>query len=268
MNTPFLKWPGGKRWVASTIADLIRPRLSGTYYEPFLGGGAVFFELSPLTSVLSDINPDLINTYQMVQTDPEGVIRRVKSYPVSKNQYYSIRDNTYDDPLDQAARFLYLNRTAFGGMYRLNKAGKFNVPYGGGERTPAPLWKNNLVSQASVALSNTQLIVRDFEEALSAAGAGDAVYCDPTYTVAHDRNGFIRYNESNFSWNDQKRLAVAAAKAEARGAFVVITNAHHPSLRELYPTARERVLTRASRMSANATKRRKVHEYLLVMEGN
>lgn len=267
MNEPFLKWPGGKRWVASTIADLIRPRLSGTYYEPFLGGGAVFFALSPLTAVLSDINQDLINTYQIVKTDPEGVIRRVKSYPVSKKQYYVIRDSSYDDPLDQAARFLYLNRTAFGGMYRLNKAGKFNVPYGGGERTPAPLWKNKLVSRASVALSAAQLIARDFEEALSSAASGDAVYCDPTYTVAHDRNGFIRYNESNFSWSDQKRLAVAAAMAADRGAFVIVSNAHHPSLRELYPSARGRVLTRASRMSINPTKRREVQEYLLVMDG-
>lgn len=262
---PFIKWPGGKRWAASQIAELIAVSLSGTYFEPFLGGGAVFFHLRPLKAVLADVNEDLIATYRTVRRDRSAVIGRLRRYRVTEEDYYRMRERSPTDPVARAARFLYLNRTAFGGVYRLNLEGRFNVPYGGGERTPAILWQTDILAHAARALRKAQLKVSDFESILNQARTGDVAYCDPTYTVAHDNNGFVRYNERNFSWSDQKRLAAAAAAATRRGATVIISNAHHASIRELYPAAQFITLTRISRITPKASHRRPVDELLIAL---
>jgi DNA adenine methylase len=265
MSLPFLKWPGGKRWAAPIIARLLAESLTGTYYEPFLGGGAVFFHLQPKKAVLSDINPDLIETYVAVQRNPDGVLERLQRLRVSKREYYRIRSEVPNGELLRAARFLYLNRTAFGGIYRLNHEGEFNVPYGGGKRTPNILWKNELITKSSESLVGTKILCRNYETILSDAGQGDAVYCDPTYTVTHDRNCFVRYNEMNFAWADQQRLALAVARAVERGATVVVSNAHHPAVLDLYPNAEVRTLSRTSCVSRDPNKRRSVEEYLFVL---
>jgi len=262
---PFLKWPGGKRWAAETIANLIRGYLVGTYYEPFLGGGAIFFHLLPERAVLSDINSELVLVYKTIQSDCKAVLSKVKKMAVGKEEYYRIRAMTFQSDIEKTARFLYLNRTAFGGIYRLNRSGKFNVPFGGGQRTPALLWERNLLKDASIALDSVSIRCTDFQKTISLAGPGDVVYCDPTYTVAHDRNAFIRYNEKNFSWDNQKSLATAAKAAVTRGATVLISNAHHGSIRELYPDARVRHLKRYSGVSTDSAKRREVREYLFIL---
>ena len=267
MTLPFLKWPGGKRWVASTIAAIIREResLKGIYYEPFLGGGAVFFTLRPHRAVLSDINTELINVYAMVQNQPDAVLHEIQALPVTQEDYYRIRAWEPEDPVLRAARFLYLNRTAFGGIYRLNRQGQFNVPYGGGERTPGVLWGNDLLKKASKALAGVEIRHNDFGPILRSAREGDVIYCDPTYTVAHDTNGFVRYNERNFSWADQERLATAAHMAVERGALVIVSTAHHPTVKALYPKAEVRVLERRSLVSAKSDRRRMVYEYLFIL---
>jgi len=261
---PFLKWPGGKRWAAARIAAMIRPRLSGRYFEPFLGGAAVFFSLRPTQCVLSDINPDLINTYRVVRDRIPSLIAGIRALRVSESTFYELRSRTPSDLVVRAARFLYLNRTAFAGMYRLNSKGEFNVPYGG-ERTPDALWKGSLLKDASVALRRADLCACDFEFVLDAARAGDVVYCDPTYTVVHNNNGFKRYNEKNFSWADQERLARAAARAVRRGASVLVSNAHHFEICKLYRGAQFLSLTRPSTLSVNPDKRREVNEYLIIL---
>jgi len=265
---PFLKWPGGKRWVAETIAKFIRKHLAGTYYEPFLGGGAVFFHLLPEKAVLADINSDLVLAYQTVQSEYEAVLEEVRAMDVSKQEYYRIRAMVPRTNITKTARFLYLNRTAFGGMYRLNSNGQFNVPFGGGQRTPAPLWERDLLKNASDALHGITIMCADFEQTINMAGAGDVIYCDPTYTVTHDRNAFVRYNEKNFSWADQKRLAKAAKAAVVRGATVLVSNAHHSSIRELYLDAQVRHLKRRSLVSTDPAKRCEVREYLFIMTPN
>ena len=261
---PFIKWPGGKRWAARRIVDLINTHLpTGTYFEPFLGGGAVFFRLRPQRAILADINSDLIRMYRTVRRNPCEVIRRLRLHLVSEDQYYRIRSLEPKDSVARAARFLYLNKTAFGGIYRLNLKGKFNVPYGGGERTPEVLWKTDVLERAAVALRSAQLRTSDFESVIDSAGRGDVVYCDPTYTVSHDNNGFIRYNERNFSWADQERLANAAFRAAHRGARVIISNAHHASIKRLYRGARFNTLSRASTITPNSALRRSVKELLI-----
>ena len=262
---PFLKWPGGKRWAASHVVPLIQKNLTRRYFEPFLGGGAIFFSLLPEKAELSDINEDLINTYNAVRDHHVAVIHALRQLRVTKRNYYEIRSAAPHAPIERAARFLYLNRTAFGGMYRLNLAGEFNVPYGGGERTPDVLLESDMLIAASKALKRATTKQSDFESQVDSAGKGDVVYCDPTYTVAHDRNCFVRYNERNFSWADQERLACCARRARSRGAMVIVTNAHHRSIRALYPQSHFNSLGRLSLVSTDPLKRRAVQEYLIIV---
>jgi DNA adenine methylase len=262
---PFIKWPGGKRWAAANIAELVTLHLSGTYFEPFLGSGAVYFHLLPKRSVLADINEELIDTYRAVRDDSEAVIGTLRRYRVTADAYYRIRAWQPGTPKAKAARFLYLNRTAFGGIYRVNLMGEFNVPFGGGERTPALLWETNILELAAKALRRARLKVGDFQPLIDSAGPGDVVYCDPTYTVAHDNNGFVRYNERNFSWSDQKRLADASFRAARRGATLIISNANHSSIKRLYPSARFKTLTRMSTVTPYSNQRRPVEELLIVV---
>ena len=263
---PFLKWPGGKRWLAKQIAFIIRRQLRRRYFEPFLGGGAVFFRLQPKNATLSDINSELINAYQQVRDHPKAILRDLKKEKVTKNNYYLIREKQTGCPLKRTVRFLFLNRTSFGGIYRLNSRGEFNVPYGGGERTPSTLWEDNIITNASIVLKGIRLLVCDFENVMEMASKGDVVYCDPTYTVAHENNGFLRYNERNFSWDDQKRLSKAARRAVKRGATVVVSNAAHDSLRELYWPDKPLVHVRSSLVSPDPAFRRPIREWLFVLK--
>ena len=160
---PFLKWPGGKRWLVPEIIKLIKGYNYGIYREPFLGGGALFFALQPDNSVLSDINSDLINTYYQVKHNSRLVLQCLRPLPVNQVTYNYFRDSCPASPLERAVRFLYLNRTAFGGMYRLNKRGEFNVPFGGGERTTAPRWEYGLVTLSARVLQRARLLAVDFE---------------------------------------------------------------------------------------------------------
>ena len=263
---PFLKWPGGKRWIAREIASLVKTKLTNIYYEPFLGGGAIFFALQPDQAILSDINGDLINAYLAVQNQPiERLITELQRLSVDSETYYQVRDSHPREQLERAVRFLYLNRTAFAGIYRLNRQGKFNVPYGGGERTPNVLWERNLLKNAALALRKASVKCADFEEMFKKAGPGDVVYCDPTYTVVHDSNGFVRYNERIFSWSDQERLARCARTAMTQGVTVFISNAHHSSIRKLYPDATVRLLRRNSLVSTSAKHRREITECLITL---
>jgi len=263
---PFLKWPGGKRWLATRIVDLVKPALTGTYYEPFLGGGAVFFALNPMRALLSDANAHLVEAYNEVRDNPEAIVRNLKRMRVSSAQYYKIRASTPQTSLGRATRFLYLNRTAYGGMYRVNRFGVFNVPFGGGERTPTPLWESNLVLRASEALKGRIISTADFEEVMDGARSGDVIYCDPTYTVAHNKNGFVRYNEKNFAWSDQERLASAAKRCCRRGVMVIISNAAHHSICDLYPDASILDVTRMSLLGRLPASRRRVTEVLVILK--
>lgn len=262
---PFLKWPGGKRWILPYIKGLLDGRAFDRYIEPFLGGGAVFFGLRPDRAVLSDINLDLITTYRQVKESPLEILDRLKVLAVDAPTYYRLREWEPTSEFDRAVRFLYLNRTAFAGMYRLNREGRFNVPFGGGQRTPESLWRDKLLLKASAALSDANILSADFEDTIQAAGEGDFVYCDPTYTVAHNNNGFIRYNERNFSWNDQRRLARVAAQAAERGATVLVSNAVHQEIRDLYPTAPAHLLDRQTLLCPRANKRGSTQEYVFVI---
>jgi DNA adenine methylase len=264
---PFLKWPGGKRWAVKCIVEKINRWLGpgGTYYELFLGSGAVFFALMPHTAVLSDINGDLINTFMVVRDYPDQVRRALRRIPVNRHTYYTIRNSKPRTIMSKAVRFLYLNRTAFAGLYRLNNKGQFNVPFNGGERDASALFETSILEDAAVCLQNAEMLESDFEPILKMAGAGDVVYCDATYTVKHTNNGFARYNEIIFSWHDQVRLFNAAGDAATRGATVIVSNTCHSSINKLYKNAKRITLARTSTICPNPNHRIAVKESLFIL---
>ncbi len=264
-HKPFLKWPGGKRWLCPKLLEVISGFEYRRYFEPFLGGGALFFALRPTTAILSDVNPDLINLYRQVRRIPHRLIEDLRKIPVTDETYNALRAETACGKVRSAVRMLFLNRTGFAGMYRLNRNGEFNVPYGGGHRRHEILWKNNLILNAAEALRDAQLHCADFETVLGRARKGDLVYCDPTYTVAHNNNGFVRYNEANFRWADQVRLASACTRLRARGVTVLVSNAFHREIKSLYSDAVIYVAERASNLCPSAEKRRVTKEYLFVL---
>lgn len=229
---PFLKWAGGKRWLTKRIIELAQP-LGGKYIEPFLGSGAVFFALGPTQAILSDANFDLINTYEAIRNNPQRIFKLLRRHQRlhSYDYYYQIRSYKPRCEFRRAARFIYLNRTCWNGLYRVNRSGEFNVPIGTKSTVIMPTddW-----AAMSRRLKPAKLVCGDFENSIEEAEDGDLVFADPPYTVKHNFNGFIKYNDALFSWSDQIRLRDALLRARLRGAKVIVTNAHHESIRDLY----------------------------------
>lgn len=229
---PFLRWAGGKRWLADnesiTIPNATR------YVEPFLGGGAMFFSRPAGVALLADINPYLINTYTWMKSDAPILFDLVQAHfdAHSSEHFYRVRSALGRDTLADAAAFIYLNRACFNGLFRVNLAGKFNVPIGSKlyelrDRAEFALWGERL--------ANAEIIMSDFESVIDSCQRGDFIFVDPPYTVNHNSNGFIEYNEKIFSWEDQVRLSKCLWRAKERGCTFLLTNADHDSVRGLYP---------------------------------
>lgn len=261
---PFLRWAGGKRWLAPALVAVGARSQSSRLFEPFLGGGAFFFALRPSVAVLSDTNAELINTYTALRDGPEQLIEKLALLATSPDVYYALRDANPKTPVDRAVRFLYLNRTAFNGLWRVNQRGSFNVPYGCKPGTV--LCDADRIRACSQALTGTQIVTKDFREILATPIAGDLVYLDPPYTTSHNDNGFKRYNEKLFSWSDQQALAEIATDLSERGVAVIATNACHNALNSLY--ARDSfvacAVSRTSRMAARNEYRMRTEEAVLV----
>lgn len=232
-----MRWAGGKRWLARQLAPLLLSRMqsSCTYLEPFLGSGAMFFAIQPLKAILSDLNEDLITTYKQVASSPEIITNHLRSIPSTRMDYEEIRRCQPKSQIEKAIRFIYLNRNCFGGLYRENKAGYFNVPYGGGDRNHYKMCVDSLISKAAVLLnqSDVELNVCDFEHTIKRAKDGDIIYCDPTYREV-TRRQFDRYGRIIFNWDDQARLAELALDASRRGAIVIVSNTTCNGIRDLY----------------------------------
>lgn len=252
MPDPFLKWAGGKRWLVGR--QHWQPEQYRSYVEPFLGGGSVFFALEPACGILNDRNKELMNMYRVLRDSPEQLREELQEHQRlhSARHYYDVRAATLDDRLERAARFLYLNRACWNGLYRVNRNGEFNVPKGTKDKV---FFETDDYAGASRALRKVKLRSTDFEKIIDKAEAGDFVFVDPPYTVKHNLNGFVRYNERIFSWADQERLAGAVERASRRGCLVAVTNADHESVRELYDFAEYSPLTRSSVLAADARKR-------------
>ncbi len=258
--SPFLKWPGGKRWLAPLLTPIIRRELKGLYYEPFVGGGAVFFNLKPERAVLSDINAELITALGTVCERTNDVIQKILTFANDKECYYRARSTKPRTAIMAAARFIYLNRTCWGGLYRLNRRGEFNVPFGNSGRPVCPV---SAIRSCAGAFKNATLQCSDFGEVMLQAEKGDAIYADPPYSLRGKNNGFLRYNDKLFSWEDQKRLAKVSSRIARRGVFIVISGIWHEDLLSLYPGWWSLRLSRKSLVSGNVKGRRLISELLL-----
>lgn len=236
----------------------------GTYFEPFLGSGAIFFSLKPKKAYLSDTNNDLIELYQVIREQPEQFTQSLLIHQNnhSKEYYYQIRDSSPKTRLQKAARLLYLNRTCWNGLYRVNLKGRFNVPIG--TKSSVILETDDFISTSKL-LRRAEIVCKDFEEVINITKHGDLLFVDPPYTVQHNTNNFIKYNEKIFSWGDQIRLKETLLKAKARGVQIIVTNADNPSIIELYSDiGKYYQLKRHSVLSGNPSKRGPTTEALFL----
>ncbi|MBK7579639.1 MAG: DNA adenine methylase [Myxococcales bacterium] len=232
---PVLKWAGGKTQLLPEILARL-PAQIGTYFEPFIGGGAVFFALASQArfrrAVLSDRNPDLVAVYRALKEDVESVIRALGRLQHSKAEYYRVRALRPRGLAQRAARIVYLNKTGYNGLYRVNRSGQFNVPFGS-YKNPNICDAANLRAAAAV-LSDVEIEVADFEESVSRARAGDAVYLDPPYVPLSKTASFTAYDRHPFGPGEHQRLAQVFADLERRGVHAVLSNSDTPETRSLY----------------------------------
>lgn len=244
-------------------ADLL-PKTFNRYIEPFLGGGSVYFHLQPSKALLGDTNPDLIAAYRGIKQNWKGVVRSLQyhSRKHSDDYYYSVRDKRPREAIPRASRMIYLNRTCFNGIFRVNLQGEFNVPRGTKDSVLLDTDRFDVMSQL---LQGADIHVADFEVLINEAKSGDFVFADPPYTVRHNLNGFVKYNEKLFSWQDQERLAEALIRAKRRGVHILATNANHSTIRELYADHGFNLITtsRFSSISASSQHRKQFDELII-----
>jgi DNA adenine methylase len=258
---PFVKWAGGKRWLAAHIQKITPNGWNGHYYEPFVGGGALFFALKPKRATLSDVNEELITTYLAIRNCPDEVIQSLDSYPFSKQFFYDLRKRSPRTGHTIAARFLFLNKTCWNGLYRVTKEGKFNTPFGRYENPT--ICDEERIRAASKLLKRATMLAGDFERQVRRAKAGDFVYFDPPYITGHQNNGFLKYNSQLFSWSDQERLAKLAIELTTKGVHVLISNADQNSVVRLYEGFRYHQISRRSLIGGQVKSRGIVTEALL-----
>lgn len=257
----FVRWAGGKSWLVPHIKKLIAPIQINHYHEPFLGGAATFFALDlPRRSYLSDVNDDLINAYLQIKKSPEEVIQRLDSFQNTKDEYYRVRSMHFTDNIERAAQFIFLNQTSYNGLYRVNRKGEYNVPYGNREEWH---YDADRIRRCSKKLYNTRITCGDFEINKYRIKHNDLVFLDPPYTVSHNNNGFIEYNKNLFSIKDQKRLSLFIDFIKRRGAFYILTNANHEAIQMIFQKGdRKIILERNSLIGGKEAKRGKTSELI------
>lgn len=257
----FLRWAGGKSWLVRRITDLFGDVEFERYHEPFLGGGSFFFAASASSpSFLSDKNEALIETYQSIKDECEEVISYLREYDNTSEYYYRVRSSVGKSSAERAAQFIYLNQTSFNGIYRVNLRGVYNVPYGHRAKN---FLEEGVLRAASRSLRNASLFARDFEESLGNIQKGDLVFIDPPYTVSHNNNGFIKYNKSLFSLDDQYRLAQYIEAVKEIGASFILTNAAHAKIKEIFEAGDRHIqVSRASLVGGKLAQRGAVDEFI------
>ncbi len=263
VGKPFLKWAGGKRQLLGDIWPHL-PARYGRYFEPFIGGGALFFALGPPRAVLTDVNERLIRAYKGVRDDVDTVIELLRGYPHDATFFYRFRDVDIDKKTDAqvAAWFVYLNKTGFNGLYRVNRDNKFNVPFG---RYANPkICDERALRSCSAALKKAELLMCDFAAAVAQAKRGDFVYFDPPYVPLSATSSFTSYTKGGFGAEDQERLRDVACKLKKRGVHVLLSNSSAPFVRDLYKGKFDLVEVSATRsVNSKATARGAITELLL-----
>lgn len=228
---PFLRWAGGKRWLLKELKNYLPTNGFNQYHEPFLGGGAIYFHLQPKQSYLSDLNEELIECYSSIKEEVDEVIQHLKTFKNTKEDYYKIRKQNFKSSAKRSAKFIYLNKASFNGIYRVNQKGEYNVPYG--YRKTLSYDYDNL-KKISQVLTNTNIYPSDFYNIVDNVKKNDLVFLDPPYTVTHNNNGFFQYNKNLFSLESQYKLAKMIHELKEIGAYYILTNAAHPDVKEIF----------------------------------
>ncbi|MBI4117685.1 MAG: DNA adenine methylase [Parcubacteria group bacterium] len=269
---PFVKWVGGKRQLLSQFRLLglyppfgFNPQES-TYFEPFVGGGAVFFDLLPDNAVLSDMNHELVTTYNVIKNDVESLILSLKKHQIDKDYFLSVRayDVSQLTDVEIASRFIFLNRTCFNGMYRVNSKGGFNVPFGR-YNNPLICDEQNL-RKVSDALQSVEIKKQDYKEVLKHAQKGDFVYFDPPYYPVSRTASFTAYTSESFLEKEQTELRDTFVKLASRGCYVMLSNSDTPFINELYSNLDGIRLSKVSAgraINSDASKRGKISEVVI-----
>ncbi len=265
--SPVIKWVGGKTKLLPDLTSRL-PSSWRRYYEPFAGGAALFWRVAPQRAVLADMNPDLIGLYTALRRDVSGVIKRLEHHRThhSEAHYYDVRTRWNDRDIawtsaDRAATFIYLNKTCFNGLWRVNRSGAFNVPIG--RYVDPPICVPDTLRAAHAALQETELRCGDYKTAIADAGKGDFVYFDPPYDPVTPTANFVSYTASAFGPDQQRELAETAQKLVAKGARVMLSNSDTPFIRSLYKGMRiDRVMC-ARAINSNASKRGDVAEVIV-----
>ena len=266
---PILKWVGGKRQLLNDILPLIKSK--GTYIEPFLGGGAVLFAHQPKKAIVNDYNSELMNVYQVIKTHPEQLIQLLQTHHDnnSEDYYYKIREldrsTEYKElsPVKKASRIIYLNKTCYNGLYRVNSSGYFNSPYG--------KYKNpNIVNAPTIrAMSkyfndnDITLLQGDYKEALKKARKGSFVYLDPPYMPISSSANFTSYTENGFGYQQQEELKKECDKLRKKGIKFIQSNSDCPEIRELYKEYTIQTVLAKRAINSNSAKRGEINEVLI-----
>lgn len=270
---PFVKWAGGKRQLIPILNDNL-PKSMGTYYEPFLGGGALLFhilsERNGQKCGVSDLNSDLVLTYTTIRDKANDLIHSLKNHSKnyqkdSKSYYYAIRESNPRSAVEKTSRLLFLNRTCFNGLYRVNSKGKFNVPLG--KYTNPNIVNEENIRSVSHVLQSSKVSIkcRDFESVLNDAKKGDLVYFDPPYQPVSDTANFTSYTHKSFTITDLKRLANLCLDLDSKGCKVLLSNSDSQEVAEMFTDKQWKIKKIEANRSINSnSKKRTGHFELLI----
>lgn len=263
---PIVKWVGGKRQL---MFDLLKnmPKNYNRYFEPFIGGGALFFELQPTNAYISDMNEELINLYNVVKNDVYELIEELKKHEISKEYFMNIRniDRTKNykkwSNIQKASRFIYLNRTCFNGMYRVNSKGEFNVPFGN-YKNPRIIDERNLINCSNL-LQKSEIKNADFSEILNYVQNGDFVYFDPPYVPLNETSSFTSYTKDGFDIDMQFKLREVCDELDSKGVKFMLSNSDTKFVNELYENYNIKKVFASRQINANPNGRGKITEVLV-----
>ncbi|MFN0175223.1 MAG: DNA adenine methylase [Saprospiraceae bacterium] len=265
---PFVKWAGGKRQLLPKIGKCL-PKNYARYYEPFLGGGAVWLALQPKDYVVSDINSEMINVYQVVKSNLEELLDELREYPNQSDFYYKTRELDRSpefqniSAVKKAARIIYLNKTCFNGLFRVNSQGFFNVPFG---NYPNPDIVNEVSLRAANRFLNEQegeILSGDFEAILKGAPTNSFVYLDPPYDPVSDSSSFTGYALGGFDRAEQQRLKAVCDDLNKRGCKFLLSNSATDFIKDLYKEYTIEIVEASRSINSVATGRGKVEEVLI-----
>jgi DNA adenine methylase len=263
---PFVKWAGGK---GQLLHELIRriPSKYNRYLEPFIGGGALYFALKPTLSSINDLNGELISCYQIVRDAPDELIKELSGYPYESEFYYRIRalDRSPEfmqlSPLKRAARLIYLNKTCFNGLFRVNSKGQFNVPFG--KYSNPTIADSENIRACSKLLKRTIIQSRPFDEFIEGASNGDFIYFDPPYAPVSATSDFTSYLADGFGETEQELLAVVCLKLNQLGVKWLVSNSNTSLTRELYRGFRIEEVSATRAINSKASKRGPITELMI-----